>query len=112
MPPGTEGEGSGATAAAAAAAVSVVAGGQGRLTDQEVSEAQRRCRGEHATPACTCVQIVHDGAVHYVVNGKLQRRDENGELKEYGDFRILDDDFLAFYEGIESLVQDQPIARV
>lgn len=104
--------GGGATAAAAATGGAVVTVRKGgRLTDKEVTEAQRKCGGQHATPACSCVQIIHHGLIHYVCYGKLMRRDENGEINEYGDFRVLDDDFLAFYEGIESLVQEQPVVR-
>jgi hypothetical protein len=69
------------------------------LTEKEVGEAQKKCPGEHATQACACVQVYYDGIPHYIVDGKLQRRDERGDLLDLGDFRVLDDDFETFFSS-------------
>jgi len=72
---------------------------KGKLTEKEVGEAQKKCPGEHATQACACVQVYYDGIPHYIVDGKLQRRDERGDLLDLGDFRVLDDDFETFFSS-------------
>ena len=64
-----------------------------------MGEAQKKCPGEHATQACACVQVYYDGIPHYIVDGKLQRRDERGDLLDLGDFRVLDDDFETFFSS-------------
>ncbi|EWM27105.1 c2h2-type zinc finger-containing protein [Nannochloropsis gaditana] len=79
----------------------------GKLTEKEVGEAQKKCPGEHATQACACVQVYYDGIPHYIVDGKLQRRDERGDLLDLGDFRVLDDDFETFFSSMETLLQEQ-----
>lgn len=76
-----------------------------RLTDREVGEATKSCEAPHATEACSCVKIIYDGKPHYIVDGKITRRDEEGELLDLGEFRVLDDDFLTFFEGIEEINQ-------
>ena len=76
-----------------------------RLTDREVGEAQKNCEAlTHATEACSCVKIYFDGLPHYIVDGKITRRGDTGELLDLGEFRVLDDDFLTFFEGTEMLL--------
>lgn len=81
-----------------------------KLTEEDVLKASANCGGEHGTEHCTCIQIEHDGHICYIVDGRLVHRTPSGAYEDHGEFRILDDDFLAFYEGIESLVQDQSSA--
>lgn len=82
-----------------------------KLTEEDVLKASANCGGDHGTEHCTCIQIEHDGHVCYIVDGRLVHRTNGGSFEDHGEFRILDDDFLAFYEGIESLVQDQSVGR-
>jgi hypothetical protein len=83
-----------------------------KLTEDDVRLASEACPGNHATEECRCLQVEHEGHIDYVVDHKLVHREADGTLVDHGEFRILDDDFLAFYEGVESLVQEQPIKPI